>query len=195
MDFKINNDVFFKLRFLDYFMANHLGFIAGGCFKNIFKGDKIKDIDLFFEKKEDFEKAVSYFEKHKGFSKGYNNRNVIAFVCDKTKITVELIKKTYGTPKEIISQFDFSITKFCYYKDKETGEYSMMYHECFFEDLTNNKLVLDDKVLFPASTFERSYKYKKYGYGLCSMSKKKLLSSLQGIDIENLSVDLYFGLD
>ena len=37
-----------KVRFLDIYMEGHRGFIAGGCFKNIFNNEKIKDIDMFF---------------------------------------------------------------------------------------------------------------------------------------------------
>ena len=43
-----------KVRFLDTYMAGHNGFIAGGCFKNIFNNEKIKDVDIFFESESDF---------------------------------------------------------------------------------------------------------------------------------------------
>ena len=35
-------------------MMGHKGYIAGGCFKNIFNGEKIKDIDIFFDDEEEF---------------------------------------------------------------------------------------------------------------------------------------------
>lgn len=41
----------FMLRQLDKFMSGHSGFIAGGCFKNLFNHEKIKDIDVFNLKK------------------------------------------------------------------------------------------------------------------------------------------------
>ena len=50
-----------KVRFLDQYMEGHKGFIAGGCFKNIFKGTKIKDLDMFFENETDFNEAVNLF--------------------------------------------------------------------------------------------------------------------------------------
>lgn len=42
------------------------GFIAGGCFKNILSGERVKDIDIFFESESDFQEAVNLFndEKH-----------------------------------------------------------------------------------------------------------------------------------
>jgi tRNA nucleotidyltransferase/poly(A) polymerase len=51
---------------LDKFMEGHKGFIAGGCFKNIINGEKVKDIDVFFENASDFESAVEYFDGYCG---------------------------------------------------------------------------------------------------------------------------------
>jgi hypothetical protein len=48
------HDSFFKCRKLDPYMSNHKGFIAGGCFKDIFSNKKFRDIDIFFETNEDF---------------------------------------------------------------------------------------------------------------------------------------------
>lgn len=42
-------DNFWQIRWLDKYMEGHKGFIAGGCFKNILSGEKVKDIDIFFE--------------------------------------------------------------------------------------------------------------------------------------------------
>lgn len=42
-------DNFWQIRWLDKYMEGHKGFIAGGCFKNILSGERVKDIDIFFE--------------------------------------------------------------------------------------------------------------------------------------------------
>lgn len=68
----------------------------------------------------------------------------------------------------------------------------------FFEDLLNKKLVIDDKIPFPVSTFNRSYKYTDYGFKLCRESKIKLLlklSSLTDINEEELGLSLYESFD
>lgn len=184
-------------RFLDYYLAGHKGFIAGGIFKNIFKKQKIKDLDIFFHNEIDFTEAVAYFKKEDDYIFSYENDKVVAFKNKKTNIRVELICKTYGTPTEIISMFDFSITKFAYYR-KEEEDKTVFYHvfvDSFFADLVNNKLVIDDKLLFPVSTFERSYRYRTYGYGLCKESKAKLIEALKTAETNDLSNDLYFGID
>lgn len=194
-----------KVRFLDIYMSGHNGFIAGGCFKNIFQKEKIKDIDIFFETEVDFNEANNYFSEHDDYIFSYENANTITHKNKVTNIRVELIRNTYGSPTEILSKFDFSITKFAYCKrtvgDDEFGitdssiEYYCFYHIDFFEHLTLKKLVLEPTLLFPLSTFERSYRYRTYGYGLCRESKQNLLNALQGVDTNNLSNELYFCLD
>ena len=182
-----------KLRFLDRFMANHKGFIAGGCFKNLFLGEKIKDIDLFFLNESDANEAATYFSTNNEFVKGYENDRVKAFRCSKTGILVEVIFSFIGTPEIMISNFDFSITK-AFYSKNEMGEYEFFCHPKFFEHLMNRKLVIDDKILFPLSTFNRSFRYTKYGFGLCGESKEKLVASLQGAVLQGQN-DFYFGID
>lgn len=47
-------DNFWQIRWLDKYMEGHKGFIASGCFKNILSGERVKDIDIFFESESDF---------------------------------------------------------------------------------------------------------------------------------------------
>ena len=51
-------DNFWQIRWLDKYMEGHKWCIAGGCFKNILSGEKVKDIDIFFESEDDFQEAV-----------------------------------------------------------------------------------------------------------------------------------------
>lgn len=187
-----------KVRFLDIYMSGHNGFIAGGCFKNILNNEKIKDVDIFFENESDFVAADIYFEANEDYVFSYENKNTRAYKNTKTNIRVELVRNTYGTPNEILCKFDFSITKFAYCKresDNEGIEYYCYYHVDFFEHLMLKKLVLEAEILFPVSTFERSYRYRGYGYGLCKESKVNLINALQGANTANISNELYFGLD
>lgn len=198
MEFKEKpKETFNKVRFLDYYMEGHAGFIAGGCFKNIFKGQKIKDLDIFFEKESDFLQAKSFFEAQEDYVFSYENNNTVSFKNKKTNIRIELIRHTYGTPIEIISMFDFSITRFAYARksDEQGIVYYNVYVDTFFEDLTCNKLVIDGNLMFPVSSFERSYRYRSYGFGLCKESKAKLIDALKNSNTIDLSNDLYFGLD
>lgn len=148
-------DAFFKCRRLDEYMNGHKGYIAGGCFKDIFQNKNTK------------------------------------------KKKIELVRSRFAPAEEMIRKFDFTIVKFAYYKEYDGNEVSwkFMYYPSFFEDLTNKKLVIDDTSSFPINTFERTYKYRNYGFGMCRESKKKLIELLQGVNTEDLSRDLYFGFD
>lgn len=43
----------------------------------------------------------------------------------------------------------------------------------------------------PVSTWERSYRYKGYGYNMCRETKKKLLQAIKGVNVEEEDVSLY----
>jgi len=174
-------------------MANHKGYIAGGCFKNLFLGEKIKDIDLFFESEDEALEAERHYAGNNEYTQAWRNDRVSAFRDSKTGIVVEIIFSFVDDPEVMISKFDFSITKAFYAKNEE-GEYEFFCHEKFFEHLMNRKLVIDDQILFPLSTFNRSFRYTRYGFFLCGESKEKLVQSLQGVTMTGQN-DFYAGID
>ena len=230
-----NRDNYWMLNWLDKFMEGHKSFICGGCFNIIFNQEKVKDLDIFFQNEEDREEAVDYFDSMTaGYTDGtmedtvsedeakykflYENDNVKSYVHKETGIRIELISKIYGTAEQIISQFDFSITKFAYYKaeiEDETGaeveetpfadsnkaethiEYRVIYDDKFFEHLHLKRLVIDDKIPFPMSTFERMLRYAKYGYFPCKETKLKLIKALNELDSREIEISesLYNGWD
>lgn len=201
---------FFKLSFLKRFLLGTDGIIAGGCFKNIFNGEHVKDIDIFFRNKTDFNNANKKYQDDANFTLAYKNENVIAYKENDSGIVVELCKKTFGQPKWLLNNFDFSITKFCYYYETdsyidEDGEsiliydYYVCHHPKFFEHLLEKKLVLDNSnLLYPFGTFERSYRYRAYGYGLCKESKIHLINAIRKayeFNEDDLSLSIYNGID
>ena len=142
-------------------MEGHKGFIAGGCFKNILSGERVKDIDIFFESEDDFQEAVDLFndEKHQkeGWKFKYRNEKVCAFQKEGEKAWIEFIESEFGKPEEILRSFDFTVAKMAYYKEpkyeeKEDDyfpfssasivayEYKLLYHEKFFEHLHMKRL-------------------------------------------------------
>lgn len=238
---KESRDNYWMLNWLDEFMMGHKGFICGGCFKNIFNKEKVKDLDIFFESREDFKKAVEYYdsktagywideddelsEEKAEYKFLYENKNVKAYVHKKTDVRIELCCKIFGTAEDILNQFDFTIAKFAYYKEEvedETGaeveepfdddifgekadivsvkkhiEYKILVHDKFFEHLHMKRLVTDDKIPFPMSTFERAFRYAKYGYFPCKETKMKMARAIKGLSDEQLKVSesLYDGMD
>lgn len=70
---KRDRENFWILNWLDEYMTGHKGFICGGCFKNIFNKEKVKDLDIFFENESDFDDAVQYFDSQ---TPGYDGDDV-----------------------------------------------------------------------------------------------------------------------
>lgn len=231
---KQERDNFWILNWLDEFMAGHKGFICGGCFKNIFNHENVKDLDVFFKTKSDYEEAVKYFDKqtvgYEGIDKGeeiyrfyYENDNVKAYEHIEKGIVIELCCKIFGTAEEILNRFDFTVTKFAYYKEEvedESGaevevnpfdiepvepkekpkthiEYKVMHDDKFFEHLHLKRLVTDNEIQFPMSTFERMLRYAKYGYFPCKETKLKIIKALRELTEQQveLSESLYDGMD
>ena len=239
---KASRDNYWMLNWLDEFMIGHKGFICGGCFKNIFNKERVKDLDIFFKSRADFEEAVDYYdrrtagyidyaESEDGLDEDdaeyrflYENKNVKAYVHKKTGVRIELCCKIFGTAEDILNQFDFTITKFAYYKaevEDETGaededpfddgfgekvdiasvkkhiEYKILVHDKFFEHLHMKRLVTDDKIPFPMSTLERAFRYAKYGYFPCKETKMKMARAIKELSDEQLEVSesLYDGMD
>ena len=151
----------------------------------------------------------------------YQNVNVKAYVHKRTGIRIELCCKIFGTAEEILNHFDFTIVKFAYYKEEiedKTGaevtpdemdwlfeegksethiEYKILMHDKFFEHLQMKRLVIDDEIMFPMSTFERMFRYAKYGYFPCKETKMKIIRALRDLDEQQveLSENLYDGMD
>lgn len=237
---KESRDNYWMLNWLDDFMMGHKGFICGGCFKNIFNKEKVKDLDIFFESESDFVDAVYYFDRQTagyidycesdvGLDEDkaeyrflYENDNVKAYVHKKTGVRIELCCKIFGTAEDILNQFDFTITKFAYYKEevedetdaevealfddffeedeeiiKTHTEYKVLVHDKFFEHLHMKRLVTDDKIPFPMSTLERAFRYAKYGYFPCKETKMKMARAIKELSDKQLEVSesLYDGMD
>lgn len=210
---KANLQNYTQLSFLKPILDFTGGYIAGGCFKNIFNKEKIKDVDVFFEKEEDYKRAyekISLLIKegnNPNYKFVYENDNCYCYRDKRFDFNIELIHKEYAPVKEMLEMFDFSIAKFALFvnKNNESENFydsmNVMYSDDYFEHLHTKRLVIeDDLLMYPISTFNRVLKYTKYGYGLCRESKIKLLRSLlmvteEDLDNNGISMSLYDGFD
>lgn len=209
---------YIKIRQLDRYMAGHKGYIAGGVFKNIFNNEDFKDVDIFFEKEEDFVEADLIFLNDDEYVKRYENKKCKAYLNLKTNVTVELIRHQFASPLEMTRDFDFTITKFVYYKEvlpvdeievefgidedmTDSVVWKVAYHDKFFEHLSLKRLVIDrdaDEMILPVNTFNRMFRYAKYGYFPCRETKTKIIEALRQIPSfseELLTLELYNGMD
>lgn len=186
--------------FLDKYLDGHNGFVCGGCFKNIFNNEKIKDIDVFFRSEDDFNSAVKLFKYSRLYKPCYENANVKCFTHVETGLRVELCGKIFGTPEEILKQFDFSITKFAFVPTTlENGDvtYQVIFDDRFFEDLHLRRLVIDGDIPYPMSTLDRMFRYAKYGYAPCREAKMKIVNALRELSEQDVELpeSFYNGID
>ena len=185
-----------ELKVLQKYIKNTRGFVAGGCFKDLFSGKITRDIDIFFENEKDYNEALTLYSTKKNIKWIYENDNCTGYRDVKNNIGVELIKSIFGTPEVVISQFDFTIVKAAYVNSLEDDETSFIYHHDFFEHLTLKRLVIDEEMPRAVATLNRTWKYAKYGFGLCRESKLKLTNAIieKGV-VDDINGDLYFGFD
>lgn len=198
---KRDRENFWMLNWLDEYMTGHKGFICGGCFKNIFNKEKVKDLDIFFENKSDFDDAVQYFDSQTPGYDGddvrdekyhfhYENDNVKAYkhietgaVAEKQELPFETLEDEHFL--EEIGRAETHI------------EYKILMDDAFFEHLHLKRIVIDKDIPFPMSTFERMLRYAKYGYFPCKETKMKIINALRDLTDEQveLSESLYDGMD
>lgn len=206
--FEEGSNNYIPVKQLDKYLVGHNGYIAGGIFKNIFNHERYKDI--FFRNEKDFKEALPYFKgKYEAY---YENEKAIAFQDKDTKIVFELIKHVFLEPEAMLNTFDFTITKVAYFKFKaisesnpndvmQATEGTLLIHERFFEHLHTKRLVIDntwDELNYPVSTYNRMFRYAKYGYQPCRGTKIKVINALRNLDnFSELDLDqgLYSGVD
>jgi hypothetical protein len=175
---------FEKLRVLFPYLNNHDGIIAGGVFKDIFLDKNFRDIDVFFTCESEFLKCIRNQNSSNYYIKKYENDNAIGFEENFSKIRVDFVRKRFGSPREILDSFDFSVSKFALYKDKE-NIFKVIYHPLFFSDLVTKTLRYDSTVGDPVLQFSRILKYSRYGFKINKADQINLiinLSQLENID-------------
>lgn len=180
------------------------GYVAGGCFKNLFNKERPRDIDVYFETEAEFNSADTFLANNTSFKSLYKNDNVTAYIFEYkgVKYAVELVKKFFLKPNELLDKFDFSICKFAVYSKKVDDEffgtqtiYCEMYDKDFFEHLFLKKLVVDDSLPLPYSTFTRMIKYIRYGYLPCMETKQKIVNGIRTNSGELTDTSFYDGMD
>lgn len=171
-------------------------YIAGGCFKHLFEGKRPRDLDMYFPDEQAFDEAkAKYLEQ--GWEAAYESKNAVGVKKDGKSI--DLVKFAYKPVEEMLGMFDFTITKFALRRtgtdDDGKSEYEIVHHPDFFEHLTTKRLVIDDELRLPINTFQRMFKYTRYGYNLCRESKIKLLIAIRDWDPEDENASVHDELE
>lgn len=168
-----------------YGLINRNRFIAGGAFRDIFTGQKMKirDIDMWHRSKCDWETSINQLEKNKDFEAAYITVNGVGFLHTPTSMTVECINHNFGNPDAILNTFDFNIAKFALYMD-EYDHMKVTYHARYFPELLARSLDLDENYIVKSadSFFNRLVKYMSYGYVPTYTVKARLFDAIRRTD-------------
>lgn len=184
---------FDKLKVLfKYFENRKFGFIAGGVFKDLFLDREFRDIDWFFQNEFEYSEMLVSLVAENKHRLIYENSNAISYFNSYFNTKEEFVKKQFGFPKEILEGFDFSVSKFCLFKENKSLK--VIFHKDFFEDLINRRLRYDSEVKNPILFMNRIMKYSSYGFSLSKNDFLKLMlqinqlnpDDLKGVTLDNL---------
>ncbi|MBT2587910.1 hypothetical protein [Arthrobacter sp. ISL-95] len=178
--------------------------VAGGAFKHALTDrSEVKDLDVFFLNQNAFDSVVSWATEEIG-EPIYVNEKSTGFKTE-GGVRLDVVQTIFGTPEEILDSFDFTVTQMALTPLPATEDgketFRLICHPNFFEHLHMKRLVIEtDDLPFPISTFERSYRYNRYGFGMCKDSRVRLLLQLaayqpSAISADALSQSLYDGMD
>jgi hypothetical protein len=187
-----------QLKKLEKYLKGHSGFIAGGCFRNIFNNEPIKDVDIFFEREGQFDSAKEFFKNSSAYKLAYETANTIAFEDIETRLIIELVKKRFGKPEDILKSFDFTICQFALHYDEFDLDFldnpapRVIFHRYYFEHLHLKKLEMECIPQNPVSTFDRLFRYTKYGYKVSRELKSQIICEIRNTsDFDGLTESWY----
>lgn len=155
------------------FKISDYGYIAGGFYKNILRGEEPKDIDVFMYSKEGYDELKQILMKHENSEAIEEKVSVAIGRFQIVKPVVIAERMLYGKPLELIPTFDINIARV--WIDGFTGEV------CSIEDLEELNFQIEQK-WFEATifhddeerTFERMERYEKsYGYTCVGTTKQE----------------------
>jgi len=152
-------------------------YVAGGAVRSAFAGEKIKDLDIYFL-------STSDWEKRKEFANFKNMKFLFgtefAETYETEGVPVQFIKRFYGEPERVMSEFDFTISMAAYLPERE--EFCL--GEDFLHHLCERRLVFNENTRFPVSSLWRVKKFLKRGYKIGARDIIVLALAVHNLKIE-----------
>ena len=134
-------------------------FLAGGALRSYLSSEKVNDFDLFFTNPERPRKVLDHLLKNK-FVKVFHCPNDELISLKKKNIHIQLIMDKYHTsPSKLIETFDFTICMFA------TDGKTLFTTKEALKHL-KQKVIMINRITFPASSIKRFGKYTDYGFFL-----------------------------
>lgn len=163
--------------------------LAGGALTSFYSKKPIKDYDLYFRNRQDFEDAIHQMYEMNYWCVSVTPR-AVTFVmgADVSKRDVVQLMHFdwFESPSAIFNSFDFTVCMCAV--DVKSG--AVTSHERFFSDLCRRELVFNSETEFPIASALRVVKYQERGYTIdkaemlkvalaCSFKKVKDWQELQ----------------
>lgn len=159
-------------------------YIAGGALRSNIEGVSPNDIDLYFRDECAYDRMWSYFNNRLDFTIESISPNVYRAINKVTGEKVDLIGFMFGEPVDIISRFDFTVSKLILFKDN--GKLRLLANENTLFHIEDRVLHIDNEVVNPPGTINRIAKYKLYGYSIDKGSMFTLMNKIKRMDVNTL---------
>jgi hypothetical protein len=151
-------------------------FIAGGALTSLFSSIQINDFDFFFFDGKGFDSIESYFKNERGIESSFVTASAISYKINGEK--VQLIRKIYGSEKQIIDKFDFTICQAAYNPTSK----NLILGDDFLYDLARHRLTYLSGE-YPIASLRRVNKFIKKGYIFPPIEAIKLALKINDLPI------------
>jgi len=158
-------------------IKRHNAYVAGGCIRSLFSGEKVNDVDVFFRSKEDFD-DFTVFEREDSPSFSITD-TAWTYITD-SNFSVQLICAEFGTPKEVIDKFDFTC---CMAAWSPTEGFT--FGENFLKHTSQRRLVYNVASGYPICSLWRARKFIERGWKLSAIDCIKLALRINHLEMSN----------
>jgi len=164
--------------------VKHGAFLAGGAIRSVFASESISDYDLFFPSKEAFDKCIEEFGNNvTGDGKFIFNFTQTAsayshFTSDKKHF--QLICAVFGTPEQIIDNFDFTICMGVWLPNTN----NFILNDLFLKHIAQRRLHFNVNAQYPICSLWRVLKYTKRGYKLPAIDAIKIALKIHSLNMQ-----------
>lgn len=156
---------------------DYSGILAGGVFKDLLNNKDSKDYDFFFPSIDAFNQAVVFMDSQSDlFTREYSNDNCIGYLTNDAFISlrIELIRKTFGEPEEIINTFDFTVTQCAMFYDGD--KYKITINPQLFTDIVDKNLVFAGLNIEHTNLLERLQRYNNYSFKVSNKTFREAIT-------------------
>jgi len=158
-------------------------FVAGGALTSVFSNKKINDLDLFFYDKWKYDDLRSEMGE-KDWKPVFESDSAVSYNINGVRF--QLIKKVFGTPEEVIKNFDFSV---CMCACTLAPEKKIIMDDNFLYHLAQRTLYFNINAKYPISSLWRVKKYLKKDFTFPAIEAIKI-----SLAINNLNIKSYIDL-